>query len=156
MFAGNDEIVSLTNESPEHQAFSQFVRLTLRKREIAAEARELDSRLRALEPQVLAYLGEGGYQRLKIEGYTLSPHRDPWVSRAPGFSDQDVIQALRASDLGQYVKEVYSVKSLTSYLRDLEEAAGTIENSAALLPEPLAKVLQIKPTYSVHVTKTWR
>jgi hypothetical protein len=146
----------LVEETPEHQAFTDLVRLTIRKRELAAETRAVEARLRLLEPQVLSYFGEGGYQKIKIEGYTLSPHREPWIYPAAHATDEQVIEALKECGLAHYVKEVYSTKSLTTYVRQLEENAGSIENTLSMLPPELAKVVRIEPTYRVQVLKTWR
>lgn len=150
------EIAELTTEAPEHKAFTEFVHLTLRKRELASETRLVEGRLRMLEPQVLSYFGQGGYQRIKIEGYTLSPHREPWVYPATHANAEQVIEALKACGLGHYVKEAYSTKSLTTYIRELEEAAGSIEDTLSILPRELAAVIRIEPTYRVQVLKTWR
>jgi hypothetical protein len=150
------EVHILNDESPAFQAFTKFVRLTVRKRELADETKEVEKQLRALEPSLLSYLGEGGYEKVKVEGYTLSPHREPWVYPAEHATKDTVIAALKACGLGHYVHEDYSTRSLTKYVRDLEEAAGTIENTLAILPVELASVIKIEPSFRVNVLKTWR
>lgn len=141
---------------PELEAFTKYARLVIQKRQLAAETKDVDRQLRALEPVVLSHLCEGGFEKVKVEGYTLSPHREPWVYPAAHATEDQVIAALKACGLGHYVKESYSTKSLTTFVRQLEEAAGTTENSLELLPAELARVIELKPTFRVQVLKTWR
>ena len=151
-----DEAPHVIGPGPELEAFTKFTRLTVRKRELAIETKEVESQLRALEPTLLNYLNATTYQKVKVEGYTLSPHRDPWVYPAAHASPERVIEALKVCGLGHYVRESYSTRSLTTYVRDLEEAAGTLEDTLKLLPHQLAAVIEIKPTFRVQVLKTWR
>jgi hypothetical protein len=141
---------------PELEAFTRYAHLVIRKRELASETKEIERQLRTLEPGVLSYLCEGGFEKVKVEGYTLSPHREPWVYPAAHATEEQVIQALKACGMAQYVRESYSTKSLTTYVRQLEEAAGTTENSLELLPAELAAVIELKPSFRVQVLKTWR
>jgi hypothetical protein len=148
--------------SPEYQAFTLFARLTRRKRGLQAEIDDIKAQLDALEPELLAYLGSTGYQMVRVEGFTLSPHRDPWIGPAEGRSREDVIRALKESGLEQYVTENYNSRSLTKYVRDLEKEYEVdlqqegVESILDLhvIPRPLARVVMIKPTYSIQA-KPW-
>src|SRR5262252_8735227 len=91
--------------SPEYEAFSAFAKLTARKRQLADELKGIETTLKAMEPQLLAYLGESGYEKVSVEGYTLSPHREPWVGPGPGQTRASVCQALKAAGLAHYVRE---------------------------------------------------
>lgn len=143
-------------ESPEYQAFRRFIQLTIVKREINEQLREIEPQLRALEPVLLGYLGENGYQMIKIDGFTLSPKREPWVYPAQGVSRASVCEALKLSGLGRLVQEGYSTRSLTSYIRELEDHHNLLTGShpdalRELVPAPLAHVLEIRPGFKLQV-----
>ena len=70
--------------SPEYQAFVNFALLTAEKRALAERLRDLETELRALEPTLLSYLGENGYEMVRVQGFSISPHREPWVYPAKG------------------------------------------------------------------------
>jgi hypothetical protein len=153
----------LAPAGPESTACTAFARLTQRKRDLQAEIDEVKAQLEALEPEILAYLSSTGYDMVRVEGFTLSPHRDPWIGPAEGYTKEDVTHALKASDMEQYVTESYNSRSLTKYVRDLEKEhqedlqQDGIESILDLhvLPRPLARVIMIKPTYSIQA-KPWR
>jgi len=152
----------LAANSPEYEAFSSFAKLTARKRELASEIKEIDTTLKAMEPQLLTFLGEGGYQAVSVEGFTLSPHREPWVGPGPGQTRASVCQALKAAGLAHYVREDFSTRSLTTFIKEIETrcedqiASGEITSVLDVLPPELRGALRVAPTYRVNVMKNWR
>jgi hypothetical protein len=140
-------------DSPEYRGFRHFVQLTLEKRELAARLKEVENELRSLEPQLLQYLGEGGYQSVQLEGYRLAPYRDPWVYPAEGVTREEVCSALERAGWGHFVKPNYSTRSLTTYVRELEEHQQLVGEHAPLLPAELTGVLVVKPSYRLQITK---
>ena len=143
-------------ESPEHHAFVTFARLTSKKRDLKEELDAIEAQLRALEPQLLAYLGEGGYQLVRVEGYTISPHREPWVYPRQGQTRGSVCQALKACGLAHYVNEQFNTRSLTKYIRDLEvqhQLLSTGGDVIDLLPKELALVIEVRPTYRIQALR---
>jgi hypothetical protein len=143
-------------DSPEYQAFARFARLTARKRHLNAELREIEPQLKALQPVLLGFLGEGAFQLVQVEGFTMSPVRDPWVYPRSGVDRQTVCEALKLSGLGRMVKEGYSTRTLTAYVKELEMHAELVAGAdpdalAHLLPTALASVLDVRPGYRVQV-----
>lgn len=143
-------------DSPEYQAFRRFARLSELKRELNAQLREIEPQLRALEPVLLGYLGQNGYQLVKIEGFTMSAKREPWVYPQNGISRASVCEALKLSGLGRFVQEGFSTRSLTKWVRELEEHHQLVTGSdpaalRELLPGPLALVLEVKPSFRLQV-----
>jgi hypothetical protein len=141
---------------PEQEAIQRFVQHTIRKRELNDELRALEPQLRALESMILAIFSQNGYQMLKIEGFTLSPKREPWVYPLTGVGRQTVCEALKLSGLGRFVKEGYSTRSLTAYIRELEAHHELVTGSdpealAQLLPRALAEVLEVRPSFRLQV-----
>jgi hypothetical protein len=142
---------------PEYAAFERYVSLIARKRTLSDELTDVEAALKALEPQLLAYLGEGGYEMVRLGGYTISPHREPWVYPKFGYSRNDVCRALKECGMGHYVQEQFNTRSLTKYVRDLEKEHNVLadEDGALplILPPPLIAVLEIKPSYRIQAVR---
>lgn len=146
----------LSVERPEYETFARFAELTAEKRRLKERLNEIEPQLKAMEPQLLSYLGEEGYELVRISGFTISPVREPWVYPAKGVSRQVVCAALKANGLGRFVKEGFNTRSLTAYVRELEEhyqltESGDPEAAINFLPEGLAGILEIKPGYRLQV-----
>jgi len=143
--------------TPQHEAFRAYASLTTEKRDLNERLSEVEQELKALEPQLLAYMGEGGYQLVKILGYTISPHREPWVYPRQGITRDTVCRALKACGLAHYVSENFNTRSLTKYVRDLEEQHQLLIDAEdamrELLPEELIKVIEVKPTYRIQALR---
>jgi len=147
-------LTNLSAETPEHEGFKAFAGLVTLKRELEDQLNEVEARIKALEPQLLAYLGEAGYEAVRVAGYTLSPHRDPWVYPQLGQSRQAVCNVLKACGLAHFVSEQYSTKSLTKYVRDLEVEHSVLGDEVLeFLPEGLARVIQVRPTYRIQARR---
>jgi len=141
-------------DEPEHDSFAAYTRLITRKRDLEEELNDLEAQLKILEPQLLNFMGEAGYEMVRIGGYTLSPHREPWVYPVTGQSRKAICQVLKACGLAHYVNEQYSTKSLTKYVRDLEaEHQVSGDDVLQFVPEALARVIQIKPAYRLQARK---
>ncbi|HEX4593984.1 MAG TPA: hypothetical protein VH157_06900 [Bryobacteraceae bacterium] len=145
--------------SAEYRAFHEFAELTTQKRELKDELERIEKALANLEPLLLDYLGENGYESVRIGGYTIKAQRLPWVYPIEGATREMVITALKAAGLEKYVKENYSTQSLTKYISDLEEEYAnelrneTMKSVLEIVPAPLAEVIELKPAYVIHATK---
>lgn len=150
----------LDARSPEYAAFERFVTLTARKRVLADELADIEAALKALEPQLLAYLGEGGYEKIRIAGYTVFPFRETWVYPKDGVTREDVCRALKQYGLGHYVSEGYNTRSISKYVADLEKSRDKLADqdaglSAILPPEQseLVNVIEVRTAYRVHTRR---
>lgn len=148
---------NLPASSPEYAAFSQWVTLTTRKKALADETADVEAALKALEPQLLAYLGEGGYDKVRVAGYTIFPFRETWVYPRDGISRSEVCQALKQHGLGHYVSEQYNTRSISKYVADLERDHDRLaDQDGGLLdilpPEQseLSRVIEVRTSYRVH------
>ena len=148
---------TLDAASEEFAAFERYAALTSRKRTLQYELEDVEAGLKALEPQLLAHLGQGSLEMVRVSGYTISPHREPWVYPKANRTRSDVCQALKACGLAHYVMEQFNTRSLTKYVRDLEEERGMLSEEAGaaelLLPAELAQVIEIKPTYRIQARR---
>lgn len=148
---------------PEYAAFARYVALVARKRVIKDELDDIEAGLKAMEPQLLAYMGEGtgdegeGFSSIRLGGYTIYAQRDPWVKTKLGATREDVCRALKESGLGHYVTEQFNTRSLTKYVHDLEAKHGVLADQdgalALLLPAEVTAVLEVKPVYRIQTLR---
>jgi hypothetical protein len=144
----------------EYAAFERYAQLIFRKEELKSELKQIEATMGTLGPALLSYLGQGGFESVTVAGYKFFPRREPWVYPKEGMEREDVIGALKASGMEQFVTEQYSTQSLTKYVRDLEEQneeslrTGLVASVEALIPTPLAAVIRINPTYRIHTLRT--
>jgi hypothetical protein len=154
---------------PEYKAFARYVSLISRKRAVRDELDDIEAALKAMEPQLLAYLGEGpddiegapeeslGFSSVRLGGYTIYPQRDPWVKAKAGATREDVCRALKESGLGHYVTEQFNTRSLTKYVHDLEKKHNVLADQngalARILPAELVRVLEVKPAFRIQALR---
>lgn len=152
----------------------EFVRLKAHKALIAAAAKKTDGRLAALEAMLIedfAASGEAG-RKHAASGKTVSISRRIWARIKKADPDRKEIlpaerqaacDALQAAGLGDFVRDDFSVQSLSAHFGELakqhteEQLAVPPEqrtplNVAALLPEACVGVIDLndKPTLSVR------
>jgi hypothetical protein len=156
-----DTSLTLTESSPEFQAFSRFVTLTKRKRELEAELDSLKKQINALSIPLRDYLSRdsGHYDKVTVKGYTISVRSQVFARHFEHVSAQQVCDALRQVGMGQFVRDSYSSQALSNHVRELEAAHkeelknGTILSLSELLPAPLARVLNVEPTHTIIARK---
>jgi len=147
-------------ERPEYRAFTRFALLTRECRELEKRVKELKKELEDLGYQLRDYLGAGGYERVRVEGFTIFLRRELYVRAKEGIRSEEVCRALKETGMGHFVSEQYSVMSLSSHLRELERmhaeelASGEIASTSELLPVEVARVLNCEPKYSVVARET--
>jgi hypothetical protein len=156
---------NLDSTTPEYTAFARYVSLVSRKRLLKDELEDIEASLQSMEPQLLAYLGEGpgggeegsGFDMVRLGGYTISPYREPWVKVKPGYTRNDACEALKANDLGHYVYQQFNTKSLTAHIQQLEKDRGVLADQkgalALLLPAGVIEVIEIKPSFRIRALR---
>ncbi len=134
----------------------EFVKLEQEKADIKLRLKNIETRLGELDESLTKQFLEDGIQSTRIDGRTVYLHRDLFASAKDG-DKESVVTALKACNLGQYVKEDYNANSLKAYVREMvreaEEQARiegrVIEDPAKALPEHLAVTLNISTVFSV-------
>jgi hypothetical protein len=134
----------------------EFVALEDEKADIKARLRAIESRLGELDESLTKQFLDDGIQSTRIDGRTVYLHRDIYASAKDGDKEA-VVAALKACDLGQYVKEDYNANSLKAYVREMVREAEdraraegrVIDDPAKALPEHLAATLNISTVFSV-------
>lgn len=136
----------------------QFVALADEKSALEQRLKQIEADQKALEEALLQQFQESGTQSVNVDGRTVSLRRDLFASPRDGDREA-VIEALKAADLGQYVKEDYNANSLKAYVREMVRAAeaergGPLADLTDALPEPLRPVLYVCVKFSVRATRS--
>jgi hypothetical protein len=143
------------------QQVKEFVCLEKRKRDLDAELKavkqQLDDLSEALVPQ---FLNEG-IDKVTADGRTVKIVQQ--VVASPVNGRRDVVDALKASELGQYVGENYNDQSVRGYVNEVardvadraarEDRVYTEEEIRAALPEPLGRAVKIHFLHKLSSTK---
>jgi hypothetical protein len=143
----------------------EFVSLETRKKQLDAELKAAKQRLDELEEVIIPQFIEEGVPSMTVEvdgvKRTLSIYPDVYAS--PLNDREEVVDALKQSELGQYVAENYNTNSLTSFVRevwkDLRQTAGreqrivSEDDLRTALPAPLASVLKLSLIHKLSSTK---
>jgi hypothetical protein len=133
----------------------EFVSLETLKKKTDTELKAIKQRLDQLEEVILAQFIEAGVPSMSVEvdgvTRTLSMYQDVYAS--PRNDREEVVCALRQSELGQYVAENYNANSLTSFVREIwkdllavasrDKRIVTETDLLAALPLPLGGALKI-------------
>ena len=144
--------------TPAFHAFERFLSLTLRKRALNDELRDVNAALDAMEPQLLAHIaGLGFAPPLYLGGYKFFPRREAWVSLKEGYTKDDLFGVLAANDMGQFITHALNTRGLGNHIVALEEQSGVTAVAAAdlesLLPEELLSMIELKPSFRLIVQR---
>jgi uncharacterized protein YeeX (DUF496 family) len=133
------------------EQLKEFVCLDKRKKDLDAELKQTNQRIAELEEALIPQFVEDGVDRMTIDSRTIYLLQK--VSASPLNSREDVIDALKQSELGQYVAENYNTQSLTAFVNEIrkdlearfekENRPLTEEDVRAALPAPLGRALKI-------------
>jgi hypothetical protein len=139
----------------------EFVALEKRKRDLESELKQIIDRLDDLERTLVDQFLNDGVSSMKIDGRLVYIARD--IYAGPLIDRSEVIAALKASGLGQYVCENYNTQSLRAFVREVaeevnlrceqEERLLTEEEVRAALPAPLGAALKISFVHSLRSRK---
>jgi hypothetical protein len=143
----------------------EFVSLENHKKELDADLKATKQRLDELEETIIPMFIEEGVPSMTVEvdgaKRTLSIYPDVYAS--PANDRDEVVDALKQSELGQYVAENYNTNSLTAFVRevwkDLRQAATraervvTEDDLRAALPAPLQGALKITLIHKLSSTR---
>jgi hypothetical protein len=143
----------------------EFVSLENRKKELDAALKATKQKLDELEDIIIPMFIEAGVPAMTVEvdgtRRTLSIYPDVYAS--PLNDREEVVDALKQSELGQYVAENYNTNSLTSFVRELwkelrqaanrEQRVVTEDDLRAALPMPLQGALKLSLVHKLSSTR---
>jgi hypothetical protein len=143
------------------EQLKEFVCLENRKRDLDAELKGVKARLDELEEALVPQFIEDGVQSMKVDGRTVSLAQEIYASPLDGR--ERVVEALKASELAQYVSENYNTNSLSAFVREVardvaaqaerEERIFTEDDVRAALPAPLGLALKISFVHTLRSRK---
>ena len=140
----------------------EFVALENRKKELDSELKAIAAQLDDLEQSLVPQFLEDGVQSMKIDGRVVYVAQDIYPS--PASDRAAVVEALKKSELGQYVSENFNSQSLRAFVREVAEEVRlqceqqdkllTEEAVLAALPAPLGQALKVSFIHSLRSRKT--
>lgn len=143
------------------EQLKEFVCLENRKRDLDAELKGVKAKLDELEEVLIPQFIEAGLTKATVDGRTVSLAQEIYASPLDGR--ERVIEALKASELAQYVSENYNTNSLSAFVREVardvaaqaerEERIFTEEDVRAALPAPLGLALKISFVHTLRSRK---
>ncbi len=131
----------------------KFIRLTLKKRQHEDAAEELGQQIAELEAKLMASFMDRGVDRVSMDGHTVYLDRKLWAGAENGDTAA-TCAALEAEGLGDFVRPSVNVQQLSSWVRELERAAGRQDDLKALLPEALRPAIKITEKYALRMRKS--
>ncbi len=143
------------------EQLKEFVALEKRKRDLDSELKAVGARLDDLEQALVPQFLNDGVNSLRIDGRQVYLAQD--IYAGPLRDRAEVIAALKASELGQYISENYNTQSLKAFVREVAEEVRlrceqaerlfTEDEVRAALPAPLSGALKISFVHSLRSRK---
>ena len=143
------------------EQLKEFVCLENRKRDLDAELKATKQKLDDLEQVLVPQFIDDGVQRMTVDNRTVSLAQDIYAS--PLNERADVVAALKASELGQYVAENYNTNSLTAFVREVARDVAILaeregrpygeDEVLQALPKPLGTALKVSFVHSLRSRK---
>jgi hypothetical protein len=143
------------------EQLKEFVCLENRKRDLDAELKATKQKLDDLEQVLVPQFIDDGVQRMTVDNRTVSLAQDIYAS--PVGERADVVAALKASELGQYVAENYNTNSLSAFVREVARDVAVLatregrpygeDEVLQALPQPLGTALKVSFIHSLRSRK---
>lgn len=129
----------------------EYVCLERRKDSLAAELKQVEHDLKAMERVVVDEMLNAGFQKIEVDGRTLKLVPDIYAS--PVEDRWAVVEALKEAGLDQYIPQNYNDSQLRSFVKEIagevmsraqdEERVATAEDIRDALPAPLRAALRV-------------
>lgn len=129
--------------------FLWYSRLAQAKREQTELLDQITARMNELEPHLLEEMAANGIERQTVDGMTLFPRTEFYVSKKAekdGVTTELVIKALRKCGCDYMVSEGYSASSLKAKVKEWRENGVDV-------PSVLAELLNIGETLKLAARK---
>mgnify|MGYP007079344017 CR=1 FL=1 len=124
------------------EQLKEFVCLETRKRELDSELKSIAARIDDLEQALVPQFLADGVASMKVDGRTVYIAQD--IHASPANDRAEVIDALKRSELGQYVSENYNTQSVRAYVREVAEAYGLTQNAVIRWLDRVSRVVPIR------------
>jgi hypothetical protein len=137
--------MSAAVETMNTAAVNKLVELTMKKRALEAEAKEVAAEIAEIEESLLEQFGEAGISSVRAEGGTVSMSRQLWATCREGNYER-ACAALRAAGLDEFVQPRFNANSLSAYFRELDREGKPI-------PAEIDGAIDLAERFSLRVTK---
>jgi len=119
---------------------SQYANLTIKRRDLEAEANRLKTELLAIEEKLVEEFSQAGVQNVKTTaGQTVYLNREVFAKLVG--DQKKAYTALRRAGLGDFVKETVNAQTLRAYVREVDE----------VLPKGLQPYIDITEVYRMRM-----
>jgi hypothetical protein len=128
-----------------------YVCLERRKEALAAELKQVDQDLKALERVVVNEMVNAGFNKVEAEGRMLKLVPD--VQASPVEDRWAVVDALKEAGLDQFIPQNYNDSQLRGFVKEIagevfsraqqEERVASADDVREALPEPLGRALKV-------------
>ncbi len=122
----------------------EFLNLTLRKKQLEEELKQVTQGLEVLQGPLLNYFEQHGLSSVKADGHTVYLHRQVWASIDTG--DPKALEAMENAGLGAFIRPQVNTQTLSSWVRELEEEGEKV-------PMSLKPYLKITEKYGLRTRK---
>jgi hypothetical protein len=125
---------------------TRFANLMRRKKDLDRQLKEIGADLAKMEAPLLEAMASTGLQSLKLaSGGTLYVRSQIWPRYLDGKGRPDVIKALKADGLNEYLKEDYNAHQFAAFIRELD-------GNGDPLPEHLAQCVEPSERFKLVLT----
>ena len=119
---------------------SEYANLTIKRRDLEAEANRLKTELLAIEEKLVEEFSQAGVQNVKTTaGQTVYLNREVFAKLVG--DQKKAYTALRRAGLGDFVKETVNAQTLRAYVREVDE----------VLPKGLQPYIDITEIYRMRM-----
>lgn len=139
----------------------EFVALHEQKRQLDADLKRVTAEIADMQEVLVPQFIEDGVQSMNVDGRTVYLQKD--IYAGPINDQEDVVEALKASDLGQYVAENYNAQSLKAYVREIAKEVEMVcqrdeqiydeQKILQALPPKLAESIKVSFIHSLRTRK---
>jgi hypothetical protein len=129
----------------------EYVCLERRKDALAAELKQLEQDLKALERMVVNEMINAGFNKVEADGRMLKLVPD--VQASPMEDRWAVVEALKEAGLDQFIPQNYNDSQLRGFVKEIaaevldraqrEDRVANADDIRAALPEPLGRALKV-------------
>ena len=129
----------------------EYVCLEKRKDSLAAELKQVEQDLKALEHVVVNEMVNAGFNKVEADGRALKLVPD--VQASPVEDRWHVVEALKEAGLDQFIPQNYNDSQLRGFVKEIaaevfsraqdEERVASAEYIRAALPEALGRALKV-------------
>lgn len=135
---------------PIHVLALELIALRDKKDRLDQELKEVVAEMDVVKEPLLKQLQETGVQNVKAGGKTVYLHRQIWAGIGEGVTKEQVIEALEAAGLENYIYQTFNSQTLSAWVREQKEGPDGLP----VMPPELAGKLIPREIFEVRVRRS--